>query len=278
MKKLFDELSFEVSKQTTKKYSTSFSLGILALSPVIRPAIYAIYSYVRLADEIVDSFHEYDKATLLRRLKIETDKALTEHISLNPILQSFQETVHKYSIDKVLIDQFLHSMEMDLNKIDYTSDLYNEYIYGSAEVVGLMCLQVFTNGNKADYQKLKPYAMKLGSAFQKVNFLRDMKDDYQVLGRTYFPDIDFRSFDNTVKSKIEQEIENEFKEALVGIRMLPGSSKFGVYLAYTYYRYLFKKIKATSFESVLQNRIRIPNTQKFSVMVLSYIRYKFALL
>ncbi|MES2382001.1 MAG: phytoene/squalene synthase family protein [Bacteroidota bacterium] len=278
MKKLFDELSYEVSKSTTKKYSTSFSLGILALNKSIRPAIYAIYGYVRLADEIVDSFHDYDKATLLRRFKTETNQALTERISLNPILQSFQETVHQYNIDTILIDQFLHSMEMDLNKIDYTSELYNEYIYGSAEVVGLMCLQVFTNGNKADYEKLKPYAMKLGSAFQKVNFLRDLKDDYQILGRTYFPDIDFRLLDNRVKCKIENDIESEFKEALVGIQILPSSSKFGVYLAYTYYKFLFKKIKSTSLESVLKNRIRIPNTQKFSVMILSYIRYKFALL
>ncbi|MES2654814.1 MAG: phytoene/squalene synthase family protein [Bacteroidota bacterium] len=278
MKKLFDELSYEVSKSTTKKYSTSFSLGILALNKSIRPAIYAIYGYVRLADEIVDSFHDYDKATLLRRFKTETNQALIERISLNPILQSFQETVHQYNIDTILIDQFLHSMEMDLNKIDYTSELYNEYIYGSAEVVGLMCLQVFTNGNKADYEKLKPYAMKLGSAFQKVNFLRDLKDDYQILGRTYFPDIDFRLLDNRVKCKIENDIESEFKEALVGIQILPSSSKFGVYLAYTYYKFLFKKIKSTSLESVLKNRIRIPNTQKFSVMILSYIRYKFALL
>lgn len=278
MKKLFDELAYEISKTTTKKYSTSFSLGILALHKVIRPAIYAIYGYVRLADEIVDSFHGYDKATLLSRFKTETNQALTERISLNPILHAFQETVHKYNIDTTLIDQFLHSMEMDLNKIDYTSELYNEYIYGSAEVVGLMCLQVFTDGNKAEYERLKPYAMKLGSAFQKVNFLRDLKDDYQTLGRTYFPNIDFRQLDNKAKCNIENEIDNEFKEALVGIQTLPSSSKFGVYLAYTYYRFLFKKIKSTPLESVLQNRIRIPNTQKFSVMVLSYIRYKFAAL
>lgn len=278
MKKLFDELSYEVSKSTTKKYSTSFSLGILALKPSIRSAVYAIYGYVRLADEIVDSFHDYDKQTLLNRFKIETNLALTEGISLNPILQSFQETVHKYNIDKVLIDQFLHSMEMDLNKIDYDSDLYNEYIYGSAEVVGLMCLQVFTERNKQEYEKLKPYARKLGSAFQKVNFLRDLKDDYQILGRTYFPNIQMNIFDSCVKCEIEKEIENEFKEALAGIKMLPSSSKFGVYLAYKYYLSLFKKIKSTSAENILQNRIRIPNTQKVSVMVRSYIRYKAAML
>src|SRR5690554_2651144 len=211
MKHLFDELSYSVSKITTQKYSTSFSLGILALKPSIRSAIYAIYGYVRLADEIVDSFHEYDKEKLLNRLKQETDNALQEGISLNPILQSFQETVHQYAIDKSLIDQFLHSMEMDLQQVDYDSELYKEYIFGSAEVVGLMCLQVFVNGNKEKYEELKPYAMKLGSAFQKINFLRDLKDDYQILGRTYFPSIDMNVFDNAVKCEIETEIEEEFR-------------------------------------------------------------------
>jgi phytoene synthase len=278
MKKLFDELSYEVSKSTTKKYSTSFSLGILALHQAIRPAIYAIYGYVRLADEIVDSFHDYDKATLLKRFTIETHLAIKEGISLNPILQSFQETVHKYHIDYALIEQFLHSMAMDLHKIDYNSDLYDQYIFGSAEVVGLMCLQVFTNGNKDEYEKLKPYAMKLGSAFQKVNFLRDLKDDYQILGRTYFPNLDLASMNNHVKREIETEIETEFQEALVGIKMLPSSARFGVYLAYKYYISLFKKIKSTSAENILENRIRIPNTQKFSMMVQSYIRFKTAML
>ncbi len=278
MKQLFDELSYSVSKITTKKYSTSFSLGILALKPSIRSAIYAIYGYVRLADEIVDSFHDYDKEKLLKRLKIETDNALNEKISLNPILQSFQETVHKYDIDKELIAQFLHSMEMDLQKIDYNSDLYNEYIYGSAEVVGLMCLQVFTEGNKEKYEELKPYAMKLGSAFQKINFLRDLKDDYQVLGRTYFPNIDMCVFDNCIKVQIEKEIEQEFKEALIGIKKLPNSSLFGVYLAYKYYLSLFHKIKRKSSVEILNSRVRIPNAQKFVVAFKSYLRYKTAIL
>ena len=207
MKKLFDELSYEVSKCTTQKYSTSFSLGILALKPSIRPAIYAVYGYVRLADEIVDSFHGYDKEKLLKRLQMETDEAIQEGISLNPILHSFQEVVRQYAIDQQLIRQFLHSMEMDLHQIDYNSTLYNEYIHGSAEVVGLMCLQIFTEGNKQQYEKLKPFAMKLGSAFQKVNFLRDLKDDYQVLGRTYFPSLNMSVFNNTVKLRIEKEIE-----------------------------------------------------------------------
>lgn len=278
MKQLFDELSYSVSKITTEKYSTSFSLGILVLKPSIRSAIYAIYGYVRLADEIVDSFHNYDKEKLLNRLKIETETALNEGISLNPILQSFQETIRIYKIDKVLIDKFLNSMEMDLQKIDYNSDLYNEYIYGSAEVVGLMCLQVFTEGNKEKYEELKPYAMKLGSAFQKINFLRDLKDDYQLLGRTYFPNIDMMVFDNQAKFQIEQEIEQEFKEALIGIKKLPKSSLFGVYLAYKYYLSLFYKIKRKSSKDILNSRVRIPNAQKIAVAFKSYVRYKIAFL
>ncbi|MVZ63862.1 phytoene/squalene synthase family protein [Sphingobacterium humi] len=278
MKQLFDELSYSVSKITTQKYSTSFSLGILALKPSIRSAIYAIYGYVRLADEIVDSFHDYDKSNLLKRLKIETETALLEKISLNPILQSFQETVHKYGIERNLIDQFLHSMEMDLNQVSYNSDLYNEYIFGSAEVVGLMCLQVFTEGNKEQYSELKPYAMKLGSAFQKINFLRDLKEDYHILGRTYFPNIDMKVFDNNVKCEIESEIESEFKEALIGIKKLPSSSIFGVYLAFKYYLSLFKKIKSKSSKDILNSRVRVANSEKAYVAFKSYIRYKAACL
>lgn len=278
MKQLFDELSYSVSKITTKKYSTSFSLGILALKPSIRNAIYAIYGYVRLADEIVDSFHEYDKEKLLNRLKTETKNALEERISLNPILQSFQETVHTYQIDTTLIEQFLNSMEMDLQKVDYNSALYNEYIFGSAEVVGLMCLQVFTEGNKEKFQELKPYAMKLGSAFQKINFLRDLKDDYQILGRTYFPNVDMCMFDNCVKCQIEQEIEEEFKEALIGIKKLPNSSKFGVYLAYKYYISLFKKIQRRTSTEILNSRVRVSNLQKIFVAFKSYVQFKTAIL
>lgn len=276
MKQKFDELSFSISEVITKKYSTSFSLGILALKPTIRPAIYAIYGYVRLADEIVDSFHGYDKEKLLRRLKIETQHAIEDGISINPILQSFQETVNRYKIDQDLIDQFLHSMEMDLQQVDYNSDLYKEYIYGSAEVVGLMCLQVFTEGNKEKYNELKPYAMKLGSAFQKINFLRDLKDDYHILGRTYFPNIDMQVFDNQVKIQIEQEIHIEFKEALIGIKKLPSSAMFGVYLAYKYYLSLFKKIRSKSSHEILNKRIRVPNSEKAYVALKCYVRYKSA--
>ena len=278
MKKLFDELSYKISKQTTKQYSTSFSLGILALSPKIRNSIYAIYGYVRLADEIVDSFHGFDRSTLLARFREQTTQALEEKISLNPILQCFQETIHRYEIDVQLIHQFLNSMEMDLQKIDYNSELYKEYILGSAEVVGLMCLHIFVDGNKEKYNQLKPSAMKLGSAFQKVNFLRDMKDDYQILGRTYFPNVDITYFDNVVKAQIEQEIYEEFKEALEGIKRLPNSSRFGVYLAYRYYISLFRKIKRTSANKIINQRIRISNGKKFSLMMSSYVQYKMSFL
>lgn len=276
MKQLFDELSYSVSKMTTQKYSSSFSLGILALKPSIRSAIYAIYGYVRLADEIVDSFHDYNKEKLLKRLRKETLHALNERISLNPILQSFQETVNYYKIDKELIDQFLSSMEMDLQQIEYNSDLYKTYILGSAEVVGLMCLQVFTDGNKDKYVELKPYAMKLGSAFQKINFLRDLKEDYHILGRTYFPNVDISGFDDKIKYEIEKEIEEEFHEALIGIKKLPASSIFGVYLAYKYYLSLFKKIKKKSSKEILNGRIRIANSEKAFVAFKSYLRYKAA--
>ncbi|MDF2932017.1 MAG: phytoene/squalene synthase family protein [Chryseobacterium sp.] len=278
MKKLFDDLSYKISKQTTKQYSTSFSLGILALSSKIRNSIYAIYGYVRLADEIVDSFHDFDRASLLARFREQTNQALEEKISLNPILQCFQETIHRYKIDLELINQFLNSMEMDLQKIDYNSDLYKQYILGSAEVVGLMCLHIFVDGNKEQYEILKPSAMKLGSAFQKVNFLRDLKDDYQVLGRTYFPNVDITFFDNSVKEHIENDIQQEFKEALEGIKNLPNSARFGVYLAYRYYISLFRKIKKTPAKKIINQRIRISNGRKFSLMMSSYLQYKISYL
>ncbi|GHE23346.1 phytoene/squalene synthase family protein [Sphingobacterium griseoflavum] len=278
MKKLFDELAFHISKETTKKYSTSFSLGILALEASIRPAIYAIYGFVRLADEIVDSFHGYDRAVLLDRLKDETNYALENRISVNPILQSFQDTYHRYGLQRYLVDRFLESMEMDLHKIDYNDVRYKQYILGSAEVVGLMCLHVFVDGDAQRYHELKPYAMKLGSAFQKLNFLRDMREDYCALGRTYFPNVDMECFDNAAKTAIEQDIEAEFREALIGIKKLPSSSKFGVYLAYRYYRSLFRKIKAASAQRILQERVRIPNGRKLSLMMSSYVQYKMTIL
>ncbi len=276
MKKLFDDLSYQVSKATTRKYSTSFSMGIMALSPEIRPAIYSIYGFVRLADEIVDSFHGYNKRELLQRFRMQTLEALDERISLNPILNSFQDTVHNYNIGQNLIDQFLNSMEMDLDPVSYNTDLYKEYILGSAEVVGLMCLNVFVEGNATAYKELEPYAMKLGSAFQKVNFLRDLKDDYTVLGRTYFPNVDMEEFNCDVKRCIELEIKEEFAEALIGIKKLPASSRFGVYLAYRYYLSLFRKICKTPAHQIMNSRIRIPNTQKISLMMSSYVQYKVA--
>ena len=200
MKNLYDEVSFKISKSVTQKYSTSFSMGIKALHPQLREAIYGIYGFVRLADEIVDSFHDYNQKQLLDQFKRDTDLALQHKFSLNPIIHSFQEVVFKYGIEKQLIDQFLHSMEMDLQKLEYNSDLYKEYILGSAEVVGLMCLHVFVEGNQEQYIQLKPYAMKLGSAFQKINFLRDLKDDFYILGRTYFPGVDLTQFDDTIKN------------------------------------------------------------------------------
>lgn len=278
MKILFDNLSYKISRETTRQYSTSFSLGIMALSPKIRNPIYAIYGYVRLADEIVDSFHDFDRRELLLKFREQTNEALAEKISLNPILNCFQETIHKYNIDVQLIYQFLNSMEMDLQKVEYDSDLYKEYILGSAEVVGLMCLYIFVDGDKEMYEKLKPSAMKLGSAFQKVNFLRDMKDDYEILGRTYFPDVDISYFDQVVKSQIEQEIQDEFMEALEGIKKLPNSSRFGVYLAYRYYISLFKKIKKISANTIINRRIRISNGKKFSLMMSSYVQYKMSFL
>lgn len=277
MKKLFDELSYEVSKCATRKYSTSFSLGILALKPSIRPAIYSIYGFVRLADEIVDSFHDYDKQNLLQRFRAETNAAIKEKISLNPILQSFQETVHKFSIEHSLIDQFFHSMEMDLSIHQYDHHLYEEYIFGSAQVVGLMCLRVFCEGGNEMFERLSPFAMKLGSAFQKVNFLRDVRDDFHTLGRNYFPNMNLNSFSNQNKKAIELDVAMEFKEALKGIKMLPRSSRFGVYLAYRYYLSLLKKIEKTPPEQMMMRRVRIPNRKKLTVMMHSYFHYKIAM-
>lgn len=274
MKLLYDNLSIEVSKMTTKTYSTSFSLGIYFLNNRLRNAIYAIYGFVRLADEIVDSFEGYDKKLLLEKLKQETTESIKSKISVNPILNSFQQAVHQYNINPFLIDTFIHSMEMDLEKVQYNSEKYEKYILGSAEVVGLMCLHVFTESDSKMYEELKPYAMKLGSAFQKVNFLRDMKDDYHVLGRTYFPDVDMSEFKGSAKRKIEHDIENDFKIALAGIKKLPSSSKCGVYLAYVYYQSLFHKIKKLPPQGILKERVRINNGKKLTLMLNSLLKFK----
>src|SRR5664279_985813 len=236
MKLLFDQFSSRTSKIITDAYSTSFSLGILYIDKRIRGDIYAIYGFVRVADEIVDSFDGYDKKTLLENFKSETREAIDTKISVNPILNSFQQTFHRYNIQFSLIELFFQSMEMDLKKISYDKEIYDQYILGSAEAVGLMCLHVFTGQDKKAYEELKPFAMKLGSAFQKVNFLRDLKEDYHLLGRTYFPNLDLTDFNMHAKKQIEHDIEMDFKMALPGIKMLPRSSRTGVYLAFVYYQ------------------------------------------
>tara|TARA_B100001079_G_C16355437_1_gene490331 strand:- start:297 stop:1136 length:840 start_codon:yes stop_codon:yes gene_type:complete len=279
MKELFDQISEECSKNVTKSYSTSFSLATKMLSSSIRQDIYNIYGFVRFADEIVDSFHNYNKEELFKRFVADLDHALEEKISLNPILNSFQRTVHKYGIQKELINAFLKSMRLDLKKKNYKSlKEYKDYIYGSADVVGLMCLKVFVSGNNKEYKKLKPFAMALGSAFQKVNFLRDLNDDYQKLDRVYFPGLDYSSFDENAKNKIMIDIENDFSEALKGIYMLPNNSKFGVYAAYKYYKRLLIKLKRSSYLKIKKERIRVPNYQKVDVLARSYVRYRLNIL
>jgi len=274
MKQLFDNLSIEISKKTTQTYSTSFSLGIYFLNERLRDAIYSIYGFVRLADEIVDSFDGYDQRNLLQKFKNETYESIENKISLNPILNSFQQAYHQYKINPDLVEAFLKSMEMDLEKLHYNHDIYEQYIFGSAEVVGLMCLHVFTEGNGVMYEELKPFAMKLGAAFQKVNFLRDLKDDFQVLGRIYFPNVNMNQFTADEKREIEADIEQDFKIALEGIKKLPTSSKGGVYLAYVYYKSLFNKIKKLPANQILAERVRINNRRKIGLMINSLVIHK----
>lgn len=277
-KQLFDKVSDSASRITTRLYSTSFSLGILCIHKRLRKAIYNIYGFVRFADEIVDTFHEYDKRTLLEEFKVDTYKAIERGISTNPILNSFQHVVNEYNIEHELIDCFLHSMEKDLEETGHDRCSYDEYILGSAEVVGLMCLHVFTEGDQEMYEMLKPSAMRLGAAFQKVNFLRDLKDDYESLGRTYFPGVEMSQFSAIEKMKIEKEIEEDFAAAMEGVRKLPDSSRFGVYVACVYYMRLFRKIKSLPSDKILQKRIRIPNYQKLSLLFTSYFRHSLHLL
>ncbi len=278
MKQIFDKLSFDMSEMTTKRYSTSFSMGISFLQKEIQKPIYSIYGFVRFADEIVDSFHGFDKAYLLSDFKRQTYEAIDNGISLNPILNSFQWAVNHYDIPRELIDTFLDSMEMDLDKSIYDKVNYEKYILGSAEVVGLMCLKVFVHGDQKEYEKLTYYAMKLGSAFQKINFLRDLKDDYQELGRTYFPNVDMKNFNDQVKKTIEEDIAIEFQIGYEGIKMLPKNSRFGVYMAYTYYYKLFQKIKSTHPEKILVSRVRIPNNKKYSLLFTSYLKHNLNLI
>jgi len=278
MKKLFDKVSEACSKMTTQTYSTSFSLGIKFLDRRLHNPIYGIYGFVRFADEIVDSFHGYDKKELLKKFREDTIDSIEKKISLNPILNNFQAVVHQYKIDWDLIDTFLKSMEMDLSEQKYDAKSYDQYILGSAEVVGLMCLKVFTEGSQPLFVELKPYAMKLGAAFQKVNFLRDISQDFNILGRVYFPGIQFDQFTQIDKVKIQGEIESDFYMALIGIRKLPKGSRRGVYLAYYYYRKLFNKIKDLPAEKVVNARVRIPDFEKVGLMFKSMIRLKFGML
>ena len=276
-KALFDQTALECSRLITKKYSTSFSLGIQALDKKYHMPIYGIYGFVRYADEIVDTFHDHDKKELLSHFRQETIRAIDRKISLNPVLHSFQMVVNQYNIGFDLIEAFLKSMEMDLDKTDYSLQGYKEYIYGSAEVVGLMCLKVFCEGNSKEYDALKAPACKLGSAFQKVNFLRDMKSDFEERGRTYFPGLSYQEFDRSAKVLIEDDIEQDFKDALVGIKNLPNGARLGVYLAYKYYQKLFLKIKNLSPETIASTRVRIPNSRKFSLLISTYCGVKLGL-
>ena len=273
MKALFDSVSIRASRMTTKAYSTSFSLGILGLDKKYHDPIYAIYGFVRFADEIVDSFEGYPQKELLERFWKDTHLALDEKISLNPILNSFQQVVNTFEIDRDLIETFLKSMEMDLYKNDYDEAGYKAYILGSAEVVGLMCLKVFVDGSEERYQILKKPAMQLCSAFQKINFLRDLHADYKKLGRTYFPGVDLNNFNETVKTEIEADIDIDFMAGYEGIKQLPKGARFGVYIAYVYYYSLFKKIKKTHCDIILSQRVRISNKRKYGLFVSSFVRH-----
>lgn len=275
---LYRSTCLECSKLITKRYSTSFSLGIRTLNKQYHEAIYAIYGFVRYADEIVDTFHNFDKAELLAQFKADTYSAIQAKISLNPVLHSFQDVVNEFHIEYELIEAFLKSMEMDLTESEYDAEEYNEYIYGSAEVVGLMCLRVFCERDEAMYQRLKEPARSLGKAFQKVNFLRDMKSDYQDRGRVYFPGVEFDEFDLAAKKEIEADIAKDFKHAYEGIIQLPEGARKGVYLAYRYYLRLFRKISHLSPDKILTERIRVPDSQKIGILIGTYFQMQFNLL
>lgn len=279
MKKIFDDVSEMCSKSVTESYSTSFSLATKMLSKAIRQDIYNIYGFVRFADEIVDSFHEFNKEELLNNFEKELRYSITNKISLNPILNSFQKTLIKHDIDIKLVNSFLKSMRWDLDKKVYLNKQeFDEYIYGSADVVGLMCLKVFVNGDVEKFHQLKPYAMSLGSAFQKVNFLRDLKADHESLNRSYFPNLNIDKFDEKSKQFILDEIDRDFTNALKGILLLPSSARFGVYTAYKYYLKLLNKLRKTDPLKIKNSRIRVPNFQKINILAKSYVRYRLNIL
>lgn len=274
MMQLYNETSFECSKIITQKYSTSFSLGIKAFDKRLHYPIYAIYGFVRFADEIVDTFHDFNKLELITNFRLETFNAITNKISLNPVIHSFQLIVNQYNIPLNHIDAFLKSMEMDLGKATYSADSYKEYIYGSAEVIGLMCLKVFCGNNNELYLKLMPQAKSLGSAFQKINFLRDIKSDFEDRGRTYFPDVDFQFFTEEDKLAIQEDIRKDFEEAMIGIKQLPDACRAGVYIAYVYYLELFEKVKDTSAISISERRIRISDRRKLWLLAQALVKNK----
>lgn len=278
MKQTFDQISGMCSKSVTKTYSTSFSLATKMLAPTIRQDIYNIYGFVRFADEIVDSFHDYNKEVLFNRFEQSLEHALADKIHLNPILNSFQHTVHKYNIQRSSIAAFMKSMRLDLTKKEYLTEAeYREYIYGSADVVGLMCLMVFVKGDLDKFETLKESAMSLGSAFQKVNFLRDLKDDFEGLSRTYFPNTNLDALDEVSKKQIIQDIEEDFQKGYKGILLLPTEAKFGVFMAYRYYRRLLKKLYKTPAIEIKNKRIRVPNYEKFGLLTRSYVKYQLKL-
>jgi 15-cis-phytoene synthase len=278
MKELFDKVSIRCSRLTTNLYSTSFSFGIRCLDKSLRDPIYSIYGFVRFADEIVDTLHDFDKKLLLDRFRSETYQAIEEKISLNPILNSFQATVNRSGIEHEIIEQFLYSMEMDLSCRNHDQQSFSQYILGSAEVVGLMCLKVFCNGDQNLYKSLTPYAMRLGAAFQKINFLRDLNADYIGMGRSYFPGLAVENFNERSKKEIEAAIAEDFQQGYLGIRKLPRSARLGVYVAYIYYKALFNKIKNTPSEHVLRQRIRIPNRHKAGLLAYSYVKHQLNLI
>ena len=278
MKYIYDNFSKKTSKLITNEYSTSFSFSSRLLSKNIRPAIYSIYGLVRLADEIVDSFHNHDKKSLLQQLKTDYKNAIDNKISLNPILNSFQEVYHEYDFEPELVDSFFRSMELDLDPQFYTEKLYNEYIYGSAEVVGLMCLKVFVKGNAEKYDELKDSAKKLGSAFQKVNFLRDLEFDNNELGRTYFPNVDFSNITNRQKDEIIEDISSDFNDSLIGLKKLDRDSFLGVYVAFRYYKELLFKIKKANLKDLKSTRIRVSNAKKISLVINSTIKFNTGLI
>lgn len=275
---LYDRSAFDASRVITNLYSTSFSLGIRMLHRRFRDPVYGVYGFVRYADEIVDTMYDQDQEVLFEKFCADTWQAIEQKLSLNPVLHAFQNVVHRYGIDRELIEAFLCSMRMDLTKQRYDECGYDAYIYGSAEVVGLMCLRVFTENNDAAYERLKPFAKRLGAAFQKVNFLRDVQSDYAERGRVYFPNVDFERFTASDKQKIEADIQNDFDEAWKGLVQLPRSARFGVYLAFVYYTHLFKRIKRVNPSRILQERIRVPDNTKLWLLARSYVWDKMNLL